>query len=128
MPVPRAAGRTVGEFVERVTEELKGRGHEVRLVSAAAGMKRLLASAPPDVVHVHEPFAPSASSSALRHSFSLNVATFHAPRERVLSTLVARPLVEILFGRIDARTAASPAARDLMERYFPGRYELVEPA
>lgn len=128
MPAPRAAGRAVGEFVERLSEELKGRGHEVRLLSAAAGMKRLLASTPADVVHVHEPFAPSASSSALRHSFSLNVATFHAPRERVLSTLVARPLVEILFGRIDARTAASPAARDLMERYFPGRYELVEPA
>ena len=47
------------------------------------------------------------SAAALRHSLSLNVATFHAPQERVLSTQVARPLVEIFFGRIDARNSAS---------------------
>ena len=60
-----------------------------------------------DIVHVHDPFAPSVSSAALRHSFSLNVATFHAPQERVLSTQVARPLVEIFFGRLDARTVTT---------------------
>ncbi|HEX8958190.1 MAG TPA: PHP domain-containing protein [Solirubrobacterales bacterium] len=127
-PSQRLAGRAVGEYVERVSEELSRRGHEVKIVSAAAGMKKLLASNDVDVVHVHDPFAPSAPSAALRHSHSLNVATFHAPRERVLSTLVARPLVEVFFGRLDARTVAGPAAREMMERYFPGHYELVEPA
>jgi predicted metal-dependent phosphoesterase TrpH len=127
-PAPRTVGRPLVEFVERISGELEGRGHEVRLVSTGAGMKKLLASRSVDIVHVHDPFAPSAPSSALRHSFSLNVATFHAPREGVLSTMVARPLVEILFGRLDARTVASPAASELMERYFPGRYELIEPA
>jgi predicted metal-dependent phosphoesterase TrpH len=91
-------------------------------------MKKLLASSDVDIVHVHDPFAPSAPSAALRYSHSLNVATFHAPRERVLSTLVARPLVEIFLGRLDARTVAAPAAGEMMERYFPGHYELVEPA
>ncbi|CAN5523234.1 hypothetical protein BH20ACT15_BH20ACT15_06650 [soil metagenome] len=80
-----------------------------------------------DVVHVHEPFAPSAGSAALRHSLSLNVATFHEPAERVLSTQVARTLVEMFFGRIDARTASSEATGELIERFFPGAYELIRP-
>jgi predicted metal-dependent phosphoesterase TrpH/glycosyltransferase involved in cell wall biosynthesis len=80
-----------------------------------------------DIVHVHEPFAPSASSSALRHSRSLNVGSFHEPSERVLSTQVARPLVEIFFGRLDARTVASRTTADLMDRFFPGTYEPLEP-
>ena len=42
-----------------------------------------------DIVHVHEPFAPSASSVALRHSRGLNVGSFHAPTERILSTQFA---------------------------------------
>ena len=80
-----------------------------------------------DIVHVHDPFAPSASSVALRHSRSLNVGSFHEPSERVLSTQVARPLVEIFFGRLDARTASCGQTDELMRRYFPGGYELVEP-
>jgi predicted metal-dependent phosphoesterase TrpH/glycosyltransferase involved in cell wall biosynthesis len=80
-----------------------------------------------DVVHVHDPFAPSASSVALRHSRSLNVGSFHEPTERILSTQVARPLVEIFFGRLDARTSSCNQTTELMQRYFPGTYELLEP-
>jgi predicted metal-dependent phosphoesterase TrpH len=127
-PSRRAAGNGVAEFVGRVSEELERRGHEVLRVGTGDPVKRLLGSRPFDIVHVHEPFAPSVSSAALRHSFSLNVATFHAPQERVLSTQVARPLVEIFFGRIDARTVTSPETARLLERYFPDSYELVEPA
>src|SRR3954449_7928251 len=39
-----------------------------------------------DFLHVHEPFAPSAASAALRHSRALNIGTFHSPTERLLST------------------------------------------
>ncbi len=117
----------VNEFVARVSGELERRGHEVRRFYAAEATKRPLAADPPDIVHVHEPFAPSVSSAALRHSHSLNVASFHRPQERVLSTQVARPLVEVFFGRLDARTVAAPATGELLQRYFPGPYELVEP-
>ncbi len=128
MPHRRGTANAVTEYAARVSEELERRGHEVLRVFAGDATKRRLAAEPPDVVHVHEPFAPSASSAALRHSFSLNVATFHRPQERVLSTQVARPLVEVFFGRLDARTVASPATGELLGRYFPGAYELVEPA
>jgi predicted metal-dependent phosphoesterase TrpH len=127
-PHRRGTQNGVNEFVGRVSDELERRGHEVLRIVAGDSTKRRLAADPPDVVHVHEPFAPSVASAALRHSYSLNVATFHKPQERVLSTQVARPLVEVFFGRLDARTVAAPATGELLERYFPGPYELVEPA
>jgi predicted metal-dependent phosphoesterase TrpH len=129
-PYRRGAENPVNEFVERVSAELEARGHRVVRLGAedqARQVKKLLRSEPPDIVHVHEPFAPSISSAALRHSFSLNVATFHAPQERVLSTQVARPLVEIFFGRLDARTVTSAETGKLLEGYFPASYELLEP-
>ena len=127
-PFRRGVENPVTEFVDRVCSELERRGHEVLRVGTGQPVKRLLSAAPPDIVHVHEPFAPSVASAALRHSYSLNVATFHAPQERVLSTQVARPLVEIFFGRIDARTVTSKATAQLLDQYFPASYELVEPA
>ena len=90
-------------------------------------LEELLGGVEFDIVHVHDPFAPSAASVALRHSRSLNVGSFHEPSERILSTQVARPLVEIFFGRLDARTASCRTTSDLMERFFPGTYELVTP-
>ncbi len=96
-------------------------------LDVSKGLDALLGGVDFDIVHVHDPFAPSAASLALRHSRSLNVGSFHEPSERVLSTQVARPLVEVFFGRLDARTASSGKTADLMQRYFPGGYELVEP-
>ena len=96
-------------------------------IDVSRALERLLGGVELDIVHVHDPFAPSAASVALRHSRSLNVGSFHEPTERILSTQVARPLVEIFFGRLDARTVSCRTTADLMERFFPGTYELVEP-
>ena len=90
-------------------------------------LDRLLGGVELDLVHVHDPFAPSASSAALRHSRSLNVGSFHEPSERVLSTQVARPLVEIFLGRLDARTVSSRTTGELLERFFPGADEELSP-
>ncbi len=94
-------------------------------IDVARTIEELLRTVELDFVHVHEPFAPSTSNAALRHSRALNVATFHTPTERLLSTLVARRFVESFFGRLDARTASLPATVELMERHFPGDYRLV---
>jgi predicted metal-dependent phosphoesterase TrpH len=127
-PVRRAGANPAARFAGAVSEELERRGHEVLRVKTGDPVKRMLKSRSLDVVHVHDPFAPSAPSAALRHSFSLNVATFHDPRERVLATQVARPLVEIFFGRIDARTVTRPETAELLERFFPAGYEVLEGA
>src|ERR671923_2621254 len=96
-------------------------------VDVARTIEEVLTLAPLDFVHVHEPFAPSATSVALRHSRALNVGSFHAPTERVLSTQVARRFVELFFGRLDARTASFGATQELMERFFPAAYRLLRP-
>jgi predicted metal-dependent phosphoesterase TrpH len=124
-PVRRAGANPAAQFATAVSEELGRRGHEVLRVKTGDPVKRLLKGRDLDIVHVHDPFAPSAPSAALRHSYSLNVATFHDPRERVLATQVARPLVEIFFGRIDARTVTRPETAELLQRFFPATYEVL---
>jgi glycosyltransferase involved in cell wall biosynthesis len=96
-------------------------------VDVARTIEDALTSITLDVVHVHEPFAPSASSSALRHSRALNVGSFHGPTERILSTQLARPLSRLLFSRLDARTASYRSTSDLMQRFFPGEYAVIAP-
>jgi predicted metal-dependent phosphoesterase TrpH/glycosyltransferase involved in cell wall biosynthesis len=180
-PWPWEQHHEVNRFVERLSDELCGRGHRVVVVApsdsrelvhegrgivqevrsnpdalfaeegcasvVAVGqslpfrrggsvslpldvsrtLEDLLDHAELDFVHVHEPFAPSASSAALRHSRALNVGTFHSTTERFVSTQVARKVVELLFGRLDGRTASFAATRDLVERYFPGEYRIILP-
>jgi predicted metal-dependent phosphoesterase TrpH len=94
-------------------------------IDVARTVEEVLATVELDFVHVHEPFAPSTSNAALRHSRALNVGSFHSSSERLLSTLVARRFVESFFGRLDARTVSAPATAELMARYFPGDYQLV---
>lgn len=94
-------------------------------IDVARTIEEVLTGVELDFVHVHEPFAPSTSNAALRHSRALNVGSFHSSSERVLSTLVARRFVETFFGRLDARTASTEATAELMSRHFPGEYQLV---
>jgi hypothetical protein len=96
-------------------------------VDVARTIEEALLTLPLDVVHVHEPFAPSAASVALRQSRSLNVGSFHAPTERILSTQLTRPLTRLLLNRLDARTASYHATRTLMQRFFPADYRVIMP-
>jgi len=91
-------------------------------------VEEALTTLPLDVVHVHEPYAPSAASSALRNSRALNVATFHAPTERILGAQLAAPLSRLLFNRLDTRITSYHATRELLQRFFPGEYKIIGPA
>jgi hypothetical protein len=97
-------------------------------IDVARTIEELLSGVELDFVHVHEPFAPSAANAALRHSRALNVGSFHAPTERLISTLLGRRFVTTFFGRLDARTASRPETAQLMERHFPAEYRLLAPA
>ncbi len=94
-------------------------------IDVARTIQELLGAVELDFVHVHEPFPPSASSVALRHSRALNIGSFHAPTERLLSTVLAKRFVSTFFGRLDARTASLKATARLMDKHFPGEYALV---
>ena len=97
-------------------------------IDVARTIEELLSGLELDFAHVHEPFAPSAANAALRSSRALNVGSFHAPTERLLSTLLGRRFVATFFGRLDLRTASQAATAELMERHFPAEYRLVAPA
>lgn len=120
-----------GPLVLGVGEVLPFSGTRRRAASLPIDVARTIESALEtlalDVVHVHEPFAPSAASAALRHSRALNVGGFHSPTERMLSTQLARPLSRMLFARLDARIASYQATAELMARYFPADYEVITP-
>ncbi len=122
----------VGEVLDLQVRTSSDRSHPpdsgTRLpIDVARTLEELLSTVPLDFVHVHEPFAPSTSNAALRHSRSLNVGSFHSPTERLLSTLVARRFVETFLGRLDARIASFSATAELMARHFPGDYRLRAP-
>ena len=122
---------TDGPLVLGVGEVLPFSGARRRAASlpvdVARTIEEVLSAVQLDVVHVHEPFAPSAASVALRHSRALNVGGFHAPTERVLSTQLAGPLTRLLFSRLDARVASYQATRELMQRFFPAEYRVITP-
>ena len=94
-------------------------------IDVARTIEELLSTVELDIVHVHEPFAPSTSNAALRHSRALNVGSFHSSSERLLSTLVARRFVESFYGRLDARTATLGQTAELMAGHFPADYRLI---
>ena len=121
-PAPRASRRARRRRgAARLPAARGGRAASLPVDVARTIEEALVTGLPLDFVHVHEPFAPSTSSAALRHSRALNVGTFHAPTERVLSTQVARRVVELVFGRLDARTASFAATRELLRALLPGR-------
>ena len=78
-----------------------------------------------DLLHFHEPFVPFLSPVLLRLSTSVNVATFHAyggwsPAYQFGSRVMG-PYAKRLHGRI----AVSAAARQFIDRYFPGDYKVI---
>ncbi|MBN2025274.1 MAG: glycosyltransferase family 4 protein [Actinobacteria bacterium] len=92
----------------------------------AARMRGLLRREPFDALHLHEPLIPSASMLALYFSRCATLATFHAAREGgSMGYRLAQPILRKLAGRIDVKAVVSPAARDLVSRYFPGDYRIL---
>jgi glycosyltransferase involved in cell wall biosynthesis len=114
----------VGEALPPLPGRARGRAMPIDVARTIEG---IFAHDALDVCHVHDPFAPSVASAALRHSRALNVGGFHAPPERMVAAQVARRLVRLVFGRLDVRIADFDATRELMERSFPGAYRVVAP-
>lgn len=70
----------------------------------------------PDVVHVHEPFAPSTGMAAALAARAPVVATFHAYLDRSRIQRAARPLLRPVARRITVGIAVSEAAASFARR------------
>jgi predicted metal-dependent phosphoesterase TrpH/glycosyltransferase involved in cell wall biosynthesis len=125
--LPAPGERRVLAVGESLVAPGGARGRAAVPIDVARTIEQLFGAAALDICHVHEPWAPSVASVALRHSRALNVGTFHAPAERLVGTQVARKLVQLVFGRLDARQAAFAATAEIVARHFPGAYEVIRP-
>lgn len=92
---------------------------------SAAHVRRHLRAFAPDVVHLHEPFAPSTALWALLTAKAPLVATFHSGAEPARLYDVAGPALRRLARRISVRIAVSEAAADVARRRLGGDFEVV---
>ena len=79
-----------------------------------------------DVVHLHEPLAPSPALAALRHARGATAVTFHRA-EPLAGVAFLRPLLDRALARTRLRIVTSAAARRALADILPGDYTLVAP-
>ena len=79
----------------------------------------------PDVLHAHEPFAPSVSMAAVLATTGPVVATFHAFADRSRTLAAFAPVLRPLWDRLDVRLAVSEAAASFVAARFRGDVRVV---
>ncbi len=94
-------------------------------VDVTSRLERLMLGGDFDLVHVHEPMAPSLSFTALRESRSPVVGTFHMTPVSVAAYEMGQSVLDRFFGRLDARIVTFPHAVDMMAELYPGRYQVI---
>ena len=92
--------------------------------AAAARAVRAIRRGSFDVLHLHEPLAPSITIPVLLAHPAPMVGTFHAAGHRTPYRWVA-PLLRGLASRIDVCTAVSEPAAQLAQQHLGGSYELL---
>jgi phosphatidylinositol alpha-mannosyltransferase len=78
-----------------------------------------------DVLHAHEPFAPSVSLAGVLGATGPVVATFHAFAERGRTLTALAPVLRPLWNRLDVRLAVSEAAASFVGARFDGEVRIV---
>ncbi|MGD9572784.1 MAG: glycosyltransferase [Thermoleophilia bacterium] len=107
--LPAGAGRRVGEPFD-----------------LAGALETALTRAPFDVVHLHEPLAPSPALAALRHAPAVTAVTFHRA-EPLVGVAFLRPLVDRALARADLRIATTETGRAALTELLPGGYRVIAP-
>lgn len=78
-----------------------------------------------DILHLHEPFTPMLSLSALLKSKSLNVGTFHACHSKPRGYWLGKPIFKRWLPRLHGKIAVSKPALDFVSRHLPGDYRII---
>ncbi len=87
---------------------------------SAARVRRWLRRGEFDVLHVHEPMAPSLSLLALMAYDGPIVATFHTAMTRSRAMSAGRSLAQLVLERVTARIAVSELARRVQVEHLDG--------
>ena len=94
-------------------------------VSLKRQLRRAFRELDLDVVHVHNPTAPTLPLFAVQVSDRPTVGTFHSTGGRTALQDLFRPMLVDAVGRLDARIAVSETARTTAEIYHPGPYDVI---
>ncbi|MCK4548806.1 MAG: glycosyltransferase family 4 protein [Candidatus Krumholzibacteria bacterium] len=80
-----------------------------------------------DIIQTHCPLVPTLPALTIVSDLSgaKLVGTFHAAAEKNGLYAILRPLVEWGAQHLDHRIAVSEPARKFVEKYFPGKYEII---
>ncbi len=85
---------------------------------AAARVRRWMADGNFDVVHLHEPGAPSLSVIAMWARLGPTVATFHTSNDDSRLMRLGKPWIKPGFEELDARIAVSPSAARTVKEHL----------
>jgi phosphatidyl-myo-inositol alpha-mannosyltransferase len=97
------------------------------LPGSARKVGRELREFGPDVVHAHEPLAPSTSMFATLRARAPVVATFHAYADRAALFSAVAPVLRPVWDRLRVRVAVSRAAAEFVEVRFSGELVRIVP-
>ncbi|MEN0015917.1 MAG: glycosyltransferase [Solirubrobacteraceae bacterium] len=126
--VPAPGGPpTVLAIGEAMAPVRAGRREGVVPVDVARALEELFEAIQFDLCHLHDPLPPSVTATALKASGALNVATFHASPQRLLSTPITKRTREQRFGRLDARLATSLCVAHEVESLLGGTVTPIAP-
>ena len=118
-PWVRVVGRPVNLRYNASSAPIDPRPWSYRVVMDALRAFR------PDVLHAHEPEAPSTSMWATLASRAPVVATFHSGAEGSRLFAVAAPLIRRVTRRISVRVAVSRAAERFVAARIGGSFQIV---
>jgi glycosyltransferase involved in cell wall biosynthesis len=116
-----ALGRS---FAFRLNGSVTSIGLPVDILSR---LERLLVAGGFDVVHVHEPLAPSLSFTAIRESRCPVVASFHLTPAALAAYELGSGVLSRFFDLLDERIVTSSLAVDVLAGLFGGTYRVIPP-
>ncbi len=125
-PLEREAGIPVVPMGSSFPVRLGGGVASLGLpVDVTSRLEKFMMGAEFDLVHVHEPLAPSLSFSALREARSPVVATFHLTPVAVAAYELWQSTLERFFLRLDGRVVTFTSGVALLEELYPGDYQVI---
>jgi len=98
-------------------------------LNLAKQVKTILEKENFDVIHLHEPLAPTLCTTVLRMSRTVNIGTFHAtesrPSYRWSKPFLMNGFFKKWFNKLDGRIAVSKPAMDFINKHFPSTYDII---
>lgn len=94
-------------------------------VDVTSRLERLMLGGDFDIVHVHEPMAPSLSFTALREARSPVIGTFHLTPVGVAAYQMGQSVLDRFFERLDGRIVTFERGREMLADLYPGDYEVI---